>query len=73
MVRRHINEKYQDHFIVPRLQGGGGSVGTGGCITYDCPVLRYLYQERMDQYRYKHTLENYLFPQEFFFFADDSK
>ena len=35
IVRRHINEKYQDRFIVLRLQGVGGSVGIWGCITYD--------------------------------------
>ena len=32
IVRRHINEKYQDRFIVPRLQGVGGSVCVWGCI-----------------------------------------
>ena len=28
IVRRHYNEKYHSCFIVPRLQGGGGSVGS---------------------------------------------
>ena len=34
IVRRHHNEKYNSRFIVPRLQGGGSSVGIWGCIIY---------------------------------------
>jgi transposase len=33
LVRRHQNEKYSDRNIVPRLQGGGGSIGIWACIT----------------------------------------
>jgi hypothetical protein len=28
LVRRHANEKYLERNIVPRLQGGGGSITT---------------------------------------------
>jgi len=62
IVRRHHNEKYHSRFIVPRLQGGGGSVGILGCITYDGPGLHMLCDGRMDQHRYIDTLENYLMP-----------
>ena len=72
-VRRHINEKYQDRFIVPRLQGGGCLVGIWGFITNDGPCLRYLYYERMDHHRYIHTVENNLIPTRDLIFEDDSE
>ena len=56
IVRRHHNEKYNSRFIVPRLQGGGSSVGIWGCIIYDGPGLHMLYNGQMDQYRYIDTL-----------------
>ena len=62
IVRRHHNEKYNSHFIVPRLQGGGGSVGVWGCITYDGPGLHMLYNGQMDQHSYIDSFENYLMP-----------
>jgi hypothetical protein len=34
------------------LQGGGGSVGIWGCITYDGPAQHMLNDGRMDQHRY---------------------
>ena len=43
LIRRHHNEKFHSRFIVPRLQGGGGSVGIWGCITYDGPGLHMLW------------------------------
>ncbi len=43
IFRRHHNEKYHSHFIVPRLQGGSGSVDIWGCITFDGPCLHMLY------------------------------
>ena len=71
IVRRHHNEKYHSRFIVPRLQGGGGSVGIWGCITYDGPGLHMLYDGRMDQHRYIETLENYLMPTKDIFFGEE--
>jgi len=69
IVRRHHNEKYHSRFIVPRLQGGGDSVGIWGCITYDGPGLHMFYDGRMDQHRYIDTLENYLMPTKDIFFG----
>ena len=43
IVHRYHNVKYSSCFIVPKLQGGGGSVGTWGCIRYDDPDLHMLY------------------------------
>jgi hypothetical protein len=71
IVRRHHNEKYHSRFIVPRLQGGGGSVGILGCITYDGPGLHMLCDGRMDQHRYIDTLENYLMPTKDIFFGEE--
>ncbi len=34
MVKRLGSEKYDTKFCVPRLQGGGGSVGIWGCISH---------------------------------------
>jgi len=71
LVRRHHNEKFHSRFIVPRLQGGGGSVGIWGCITYDGPGLHYIYDGRMNQHSYIETLENYLIPTRDMFFGDE--
>ena len=71
IVRRHSNEKFHSRFIVPRLQGGGGSVGIWGCITYDGPGLHYLYDGRMNQHNYIETLENYLIPTRDIFFGEE--
>ena len=62
IIRRHYNEMFHSCFIVPRLQGGGGSVGIWVCIAYDGPGLCYLYDGRMDQHKYIETLENHLIP-----------
>ena len=62
IIRRHHNEKYNNCFIVPRLQGGGGSVSIWGCITCDGPGLYMLYSSQMDQHSYIDTLEKYLMP-----------
>jgi transposase len=73
LVRRHQNEKYNMRFIVPRLQGGGGSVGIWGCITYDGPGLCSIYDGRMDQHKYIETLENHLIPTIDLYFGDKSE
>ena len=71
IVRRYQNEKYNNRFIVPKLQGGGGSVGIWGCIRYDAPGLHVLYNSQMDQHRYIHILENYLMPTKDIFFGNE--
>ena len=70
IVRRLPNEKYNDRFIVPRLQGGGGSVGIWGCITYDGPGLYKLYDGRIDKHMYIETLENQLISTSYVFFSN---
>lgn len=71
IVRRHNNEKFHSRFITPRLQGGGGSVGIWGSITYHGPGLYSLYDGRMNQYNYIETLENALIPTRDLFFGGD--
>ena len=73
IIRRHYNEKFRSRFIVLRLQGGGGSVGIWGCITYDGPGLCCLYDGRMDQHKYIETLENHLIPTRDIFFSNESE
>ena len=70
IVRRHHNEKYNSRFIVPRLQGGGGSVGIWACITYG-PGLHMLYNCQMDQHRYIDTIEIYLMPTKDIFLGNE--
>ena len=71
LVRRHANEKYLDRNIVPRLQGGGGSIGIWACITNEGSGMHMLYSGRMDQYKYIETLENALLPTRDIFFPND--
>ena len=66
-------KKNNSRFIVPRLQGGGGSVGIWGCITYHGPGLSLLYNGRMNQYNYIETLENTLIPTRDIFFSGDDQ
>ena len=73
IIRRHYNEMFHSRFIVPRLQGGGGSVGIWGCIAYDGPGLYYLYDGRMDQHKYIETLENHLIPTRDIFLSNESE
>lgn len=62
LVRRFPSEKYEDRMLVPRLQGGGGSVGIWGCITSAGPGLYTIYTGRLDHKRYINILENTLIP-----------
>jgi len=73
LIRRHHNENFHSRFIVPRLQGGGGSVGIWGCITYHGPGLSLLYDGRMNQYNYIETLENASIPTRNIFFSGDDQ
>jgi transposase len=62
MVKRLGSEKYDTKFCVPRLQGGGGSVGIWGCISHKGIGYAKIYDGRIDQYAYKDTLESCLKP-----------
>lgn len=61
-VWRFRDERFADNMVMPRKQGGGGSLGIWGCIgelgTGCCTV----YPGRMNQWRYLDVLENQLKP-----------
>ena len=60
IVKRLKSEKYDTRFCVPRIQGGGGSVGIWGCISHKGIGSIQLYNGTMNQYSYKQTLETCL-------------
>ena len=62
IVKRKANEKYNKRYVVPRVQGGGGSVGIWGCISFKGTGCCKVYSGRMNQFMYKETLENELLP-----------
>ena len=61
-VKRSKNEKYLPRFIVPRLQGGGGSAGIWGCFSYAGTGVSKIYSGRINQHLYINTLEECLIP-----------
>ena len=69
-VRRLKSEKYNDEMIVPRVNGGGGSTGIWGCITYDGPGYHKIYEGRLNQFRYMEILNECLFPTVDDYFGD---
>jgi hypothetical protein len=62
LVKRLKHEKYLHRFLQPRLQGGGGSVGIWGCISHKGSGVCELFRGRINQHRYRETLENSLIP-----------
>ena len=62
MVKRLGSEKFDTKFCVPRLQGGGGSVGIWGCISHKGIGYSNIYEGRINQYAYIDTLESCLKP-----------
>ena len=69
-MRRHKNENYNLCFIMPRLQGGGGSIGIWGCIAGSSTDLPHLYTIQLNQHQYREILEDYLQPSMDIFKAD---
>jgi len=61
-VKRLRAEKYSQRFVIPRLQGGGGSAGIWGCISHKGSGCCYLYTGRVNQYSYIRCLEDALLP-----------
>lgn len=61
-VWRFRDEKYDDSMVMPRKQGGGGSLGIWGCIGELGVGHCMTYPDRMNQYRYIQLLEGYLKP-----------
>jgi transposase len=70
LIRRFSNEKYSNRAVVPRLQGGGGSIGIWGCITFNGTGLHTLYDGRLNAERYIEILENALIPTRDLYFVD---
>ena len=61
-VKRYHSEKFDNKFVVPRLQGGGGSAGIWGCFSFRGTGVCNVYTGRINQYSYISTLENCLIP-----------
>ena len=61
-VRRFANQKYLNKMCVPRLQGGGGSVGIWGCFSFEGTGVNSIYTGRINQEVYQNVLENCLKP-----------
>ena len=61
-VWRFCDEKYAENMVMPRKQGGGGSVGIWGCIGELGVGHCMVYPGCMNQWRYLEVLENQLKP-----------
>ena len=70
-VKRLRSEKYHPRFCTARLQAGGGSAGIWGCISHKGTGCCELYTGRIDQYRYRETLENAMIPSAELFYDSD--
>ena len=62
IVKRMRGEKFLSRHIVPRLQGGGGSVGIWGCFCHKGKGLCSIYQGRVNRFTYISILKNCLKP-----------
>ncbi len=72
LVRRFSHEKYDDRFVTPHVQGGGGSVGIWGCIGFKGIGSVKINDGRMNQYVYRDILDECLIPTIHNFFGDSS-
>ena len=61
-VRRFSYEKYRRDFLKPKLQGGGGSIGIWGSMSWHGVDRCKMYLGRMDQWRYMDTLNDCVLP-----------
>ena len=62
LIKRFKSEKYSNRFVVPRLQGGDGSVDIWGCFNFNGVGVCNIYTVRINQHTYKETLENCTVP-----------
>ena len=53
-----FSENYSNFFVVPRLQGGSGSVGIWGCFNFNGVGLCNIYAGQINQHTYIEMLEN---------------
>ena len=63
IIKKLAGEKFKECFCVPRIQGGGGSVGIWGCFSHKGTGSYNIYNGRINQYNYKETLESKLLPE----------
>ena len=49
IIKRLAGEKFKEHFCVPRIQGGGGSVGIWGCFSHKGTGSYNIYNGRINQ------------------------
>ena len=68
LVKRYRSEKFSTRFVIPRLQGGGGSAGIWGCITNKGTGVCDVYTGRINQFSYIKCLEECLLPSTELFF-----
>ena len=73
IVRRHRNEKYHKQFLAARGQGGGGSIGIWGAISYHGTGLHQLYEGRLNRFGYIDILENALIPSRDLYFTENDE
>jgi len=71
-VKRLKSDMYASRYAKPRIQGGQGSVGIWGCISYHGTGVSQCYQGRIDQYKYQEVLDNCLFPSVDLMYDQDS-
>lgn len=60
VVRRFKHEKWHPKFLLPKLQGGGGSIGVFGMMSWHGVDGCRVYQGHMDQWKYMDTLDEIL-------------
>ena len=60
MVKRLSSERYNDRFVIPRLQGAECSAGIWGCISHKRNGCCKVFTGRINQFTFKETIENEL-------------
>ena len=61
-VRRLADEKFKPQFLAPKLQGGGGSIGVWGSMSWHGVDTCMVYKDKMEQWKYIWTLTDHVLP-----------
>jgi hypothetical protein len=69
IVKRLSTEKYHPRYCVPRIQGGGGSLGIWGCISNEGTGCLKCFSGRMNQNLHQDTLENFMIQSSHLFYG----
>ena len=64
------SERYVDLFVIPRLQGEGGSAGIWGYISHKDTGCCQVFTGRINQFTYKDILKNELLPSAELFYGE---